>query len=324
MASVAVDHIENFAFNPVDLTEDVDIDVARRKEILFVQAHLGVWDHWKLLDIPWNAGAEEARAAYRERVKVFHPDRYPGKRLGSYRTRLEQIFRRLTEAKDVLADEARRTAYATKTAAPDEFARIEARRLQDEERSKERRARLVRANPLVARAAQVADLIQRGKKAMEESRFSQAANDFMTASGLDPRNFESKQLAVEAKKRANAERAREAFDRGLAAEAVNNAPVALAFFLEAVAADPGNPKYAVHAARVSLRVGDLQSARTLAETAARVGPRHAPAHEVLGEVLLAEGLAKEARAALEKALEIDPGLETARAQLKKLRWSILG
>lgn len=316
--------MEDFTFNPADLSEDVDIDVARRKEILFVHAHLAEWDHWKLLGVSWNAGVEEARAAYRERVKVFHPDRYPGKRLGSYRTRLEQIFRRLTEAKDLLADEARRAAYATKTAAPDDFARIEARRLLDEERAKERRARLVRANPLVARAAQVSDLVQRGKKAMAESRFAQAANDFMTASGLDPRNAEAKQLAVEAKKRANAERAKEAFERGLAAETVNNAPVALACFLEAVAADPGNPKYAVQAARISLRVGDLQSARTLAETASRVGPRHAPAHEVLGEVLLAEGLAKEARKALEKALAIDPDLESARVQLKKLRWSFLG
>jgi curved DNA-binding protein CbpA len=316
--------MEDFTFNPADLSEDVDIDVARRKEILFVHAHLADWDHWKLLGVSWNAGVEEARAAYRERVKVFHPDRYPGKRLGSYRTRLEQIFRRLTEAKDLLADESRRAAYATKTAAPDDFARIEARRLLDEERAKERRARLVRANPLVARAAQVSDLVQRGKKAMAESRFAQAANDFMTASGLDPRNAEAKQLAVEAKRRANAERARDAFERGLAAETVNNAPVALACFLEAVAADPGNPKYAVQAARISLRVGDLQSARTLAETASRVGPRHAPAHEVLGEVLLAEGLAKEARKALEKALEIDPDLESARAQLKKLRWSFLG
>lgn len=316
--------MEDFTFNPADLSEDVDIDVARRKEILFVHAHLAEWDHWKLLGVSWNAGVEDARAAYRERVKVFHPDRYPGKRLGSYRTRLEQIFRRLTEAKDLLADEARRAAYATKTAAPDDFARIEARRLLDEERAKERRARLVRANPLVARAAQVGDLVQRGKKAMAESRFAQAANDFMTASGLDPRNAEAKQLAVEAKKRANAERAKEAFERGLAAETVNNAPVALACFLEAVAADPGNPKYAVQAARISLRVGDLQSARTLAETASRVGPRHAPAHEVLGEVLLAEGLAKEARKALEKALAIDPDLESARVQLKKLRWSFLG
>jgi curved DNA-binding protein CbpA len=318
------DHVKDFVFNPVDLAEDVDLDVDRRKEILFVQAHLGDWDHWKLLGIPWNSEAEAARAAYRERVKRFHPDRYPGQRLGSYRARLEQIFRRLTEAKDALSDEARRAAYATKTAAPDEFARIEARRLQDEERAKERRARLARANPLVARATQVTDLIQRGKKAMEESRFAQAANDFMTAAGLDPRSSEAKQLAVEAKKRANAERAKEAFDRGLAAEAVNNAPVALAFFLEAVAADPGNPKYAVQAARISLRVGDLQSARTLAETAVRIGPRHAPAHEVLGQVLSAAGLPKDAKKALEKALEIDPDLESARAQLKKLRWSFLG
>jgi len=41
-------------------------------------------------------------------------------------------------------------------------------------------------------------------------------------------------------------------------------------------------------------------------------------------VLEAQGDKKEARRALEKALELDPKLETARDRLKKLRWNILG
>ena len=321
---MSVSVYSDFVFSPADLAEDVDLDLEQRKEIPYVHGKLGTWTHWQVLGISWNADSDMVRQAYLEKVKVFHPDRYPGKRLGSYRTRLEQIFRRLTEARDVLTDGARRAAYARQTASPEDFARLEARRLEDQERAEERRARLARSNPLIHRVSQVADLLRRGREHMEAARFAQAANDFVTASSLDPRNTEAKDLAAEAKKRANAERAKEAYERGLAAEAVNNAPVALAFFLEAVAADGANPRYPISAARISLAVGDRQSARQLAETAVRISPRHAQAHEALGAVLAAEGLSKEAKKALERALELDPSLEGARTQLKKLRWSFLG
>lgn len=321
---MSVSTYSDFVFSPADLAEDVELDVEQRKQILFAHAQLPAWTHWQLLGVPWNAGADQVREAYRDRVKVFHPDRYPGRRLGSYRARLEQIFRRLTEARDLLTVESQRAAYAHQTASPEDFARLETRKLEGEERARERRARLARTNPLVHRVSQVADLVRRGREHMEAGRFAQAANDFLTAASLDPRSGEAKDLAAEARKLAAAERAKEAYERGLAAEAVNNAPVSLAFFLEAVAADPANPRYPIAAARVSLAVGDRQSARQLAETAVRIAPRHAPAHEQLGAVLAAEGLAKEARKALERALELDPNLESARAQLKKLRWSFLG
>ncbi|HYQ80726.1 MAG TPA: tetratricopeptide repeat protein [Anaeromyxobacteraceae bacterium] len=321
---MSVGTYSNFVFSPADLAEDVDLDVEQRKQILFLHANLAAWTHWQVLGIPWNANADQVREAYRDRVKVFHPDRYPGRRLGSYQGRLEQIFRRLTEARDLLTVEGQRAAYAQQTASPEDFARLETRKLESEERAKERRARLARTNPLVHRVAQVADLVKRGRAHLESGRFVQAVNDFMTAVSLDPRATEAKELAAEARKRAAGERAKEAYERGLAAETVNNAPVSLAFFLEAVAADPSNPRYPIAAARVSLAVGDKQSARQLAETAVRIAPRHAAAHEALGAALAAEGLAKEARKALERALELDPNLESARAQLKKLRWSFLG
>lgn len=321
---MSVGTYSDFVFSPADLAEDVDLDVEQRKQILYLHGNLQNFTHWQILGIPWNAAADQAREAYRERVKVFHPDRYPGRRLGSYRTRLEQIFRRLTEARDVLAVEPQRAAYAHQTASPEDFARLETRKLEGEERSKERRARLARTNPLVHRVSQVADLVRRGREHMEAGRYHQAANDFMTAASLDPRAAEAKELGAEARKRAAAERAKEAYERGLAAEATANAPVSLAFFLEAVAADPGNPRYPIAAARVSLAVGDKQSARQLAETAVRIAPRHAPSYEALGAALAAEGLVKEAKRALERALELDPSLDGARAQLKKLRWSFLG
>ena len=201
---------------------------------------------------------------------------------------------------------------------------MEARRLEDETRAAERRARLVRANPLVARASRVQDLVKRGKQNMTEGHYARAANDFLTAIGLDPRHLEARQLAEQAKKRAAAERAREAYEQGLAAETVGNMSAASAAYREAAEADPGHPRFASAASRAALATGDLEGARALAEQAVRACPREARSHEALGAVLQAQGEPKEARRALERALEIDPGLETARGLLKKLRWSLIG
>jgi curved DNA-binding protein CbpA len=319
---VTVDRYQGFVFGP-DLAEDVDLDVDRRKEILFAEASLGRSTHWEVLGLAWNASAAEARAAYLEKVKVFHPDRHPGKRLGSYRGRLERVFRRLTEARDVLSDEARRAAYAATTATAEERVRVEVRRLEDERRAEERRARLSRQNPLVGRAARVSDLVQRGKAALAEGRLAQAANDLQLAQGLDPQNRELAELAADARRRALAARATEAIRKGVEADAVGNAAGALAAYRSALEADPGNVRAAAHGARAAVRLGDLASARALATMALQAGPRSGLAHEALGIVLEAEGNRKEARRSLARALELDPALDRAKERLRKLRWSFL-
>jgi tetratricopeptide (TPR) repeat protein len=159
---------------------------------------------------------------------------------------------------------------------------------------------------------------------MKSGKFAHAANDFLTALGIDPRHPEARALAADAKKLATAERAQDLFDKGLAAEAVGNHRAALAAFREAAEADPAAARYAIAASRAALVVGDHEAARALADAAVRAGPRDARAFEALGAALAAAGLAKDARRALERALALDDGLESARALMKKLRWSFLG
>jgi tetratricopeptide (TPR) repeat protein len=324
LGSVSGDRYNNFVFVPADLAEEVDLPLELKKEILYLYGRLDELDHWQLLGLRWNAPPEATRAAYLEKVKIFHPDRHAGRRLGSYLGRIEKIFRALTEARDVLTQDTQRAAYARKTAPPEEFARMEARRLDDEVRSQERRDRLARANPLVARAARVRDLVSRGKQSMADGKLTQAANDFLTALGLDPRHPEARALAEQAKKRSAGERARELYDRALAAEAMGSRAAALTAFREAAETDQANPRYAAAASRMALEAGELEDARALAEQAVRAGPRDARAFEALGAVLQAQGLSREARRAIERALDLDPSLESARGLLKKLRWSFLG
>ncbi|WP_242361923.1 DnaJ domain-containing protein, partial [Anaeromyxobacter sp. SG17] len=234
------DKFRGFRFAPADLAEDVELELDRRKDVLFAAAHADGWTHWEALGLPWNASVEAARAAYLEQVKVFHPDRYAGRRLGSYRERLERVFRRVTEARDVLADEDRRAAYARETAPPEARAKLEARRLEDERRAAERRARLVRQNPIVGRASRVGELVARGKEALAEGRLAQAAADLQLALGLDPRHPDAVRLAPEARRRAAAQRGGRLVDEGAAAEASGRPGAALAAYREALEIDPGN------------------------------------------------------------------------------------
>lgn len=320
---LAEERFKGFTINPADLAEDVELDVPLRKEILRAEAQAQGGTLYDVLGLGWGAGADAAKAAYLARVKVFHPDRYPGKRLGSYRGRLERIFRRMTEAKDVLCDDARRAAYQEKTASPEERAKAQLRRAEDEKRAEERRSRLARSNPLVGqsvqRAQRVAELLKRGKEAMADGRFAAAANDFFTILGMDPNHAEAKQLGSEARGKANEGKAHEALERALKAALGGQRETAVEALRAAVEAEPTSPKTLLRASRVAMDARAFDAARQFAEAAVRVAPRSGGAHEALGVAQEAEGRKDEARRSLERALELDPHLETARERLKKLK-----
>jgi curved DNA-binding protein CbpA len=311
-------------FSPADLAEEAELELDRRLEILYADAHVERWTLWELLGIPWNATVAEAKAAYLAKVKVFHPDRYASARLGRYRPRLERVFRRLTEARDVLTDEGRRDDYARATAPPEEFARSELKRLDDERRTAERRARLARVNPLVARASRVTDVLKRAKDALAAGQFVQAANDFQLVLGLDPDHAEARALALEARRQGAEGRAAERYERGVAAAAVGSWALAVQSFREALELNGFEARAGVQGARAALHLGDTGTARELGEAAVRAAPRSGAAHEALGLALAVAGDARSAKRSLERALELDPELTAAKERLKKLRWSFLG
>jgi curved DNA-binding protein CbpA len=91
--------------------EAVDLDPERRQTISKLYAELGKLTHYELLGVPQNAAGKEIKEAYFRAVAVCHPDRYFGKNLGSYKAKLEAIFRRITEAHDVLTRTASRHEY---------------------------------------------------------------------------------------------------------------------------------------------------------------------------------------------------------------------
>lgn len=91
--------------------EDVELDLERRRYVVEVYARLETLTHYELLGVPRTADKKAIKRAYFQLVTVIHPDRYFQKRLGSYKSKLEAIFVRMTTAHETLLSPASRAAY---------------------------------------------------------------------------------------------------------------------------------------------------------------------------------------------------------------------
>lgn len=93
------------------MAEQVDLEPERKKEIIELERSLDAMDHFAVLGLKPGAPASEVKQAYYNASRRFHPDRYFGKNLGSFRARMERIFRRLTDAHNALMQPDKREAY---------------------------------------------------------------------------------------------------------------------------------------------------------------------------------------------------------------------
>lgn len=62
-------------------------------------------NYYKIIDVPFDASAEEIRKAYHRKVKQLHPDKNPENKMAA------SLFLDVQEAYDVLSNEEKRNAY---------------------------------------------------------------------------------------------------------------------------------------------------------------------------------------------------------------------
>ncbi len=93
------------------MAEQVALDDALKKELLELEAKLETADHFALLGLPPGAEPAEVKAAYFELCRRIHPDRYFRKNLGSFKARMEKVFKALSKAHQTLTDPEKREAY---------------------------------------------------------------------------------------------------------------------------------------------------------------------------------------------------------------------
>lgn len=106
----------NTKIDEAALAEECDLTVEQKRVILIKQASLKNGTLFDVLEVPPEADKRALKRAYFKMSKDFHPDRFYGKNLGSYRERLDRIFAVATKAFEHLDDDGRRTAYVASLA----------------------------------------------------------------------------------------------------------------------------------------------------------------------------------------------------------------
>lgn len=302
------------------LTEAVDLDPDRKREILAREALLGR-DDWTVLGLKPGATAEAVKLAYFEASRVFHPDRYYGKNLGSFRARLDRIFQRLSEAHETLTESLRHAPPAASTGVTHGGSRRSptGSPVAADPRAEERRARLSR-HPYLASKARAGALVEEAQRQMRTAP-EKALHLLEQARTLGGHGGKDRvALEAEAKQQLASRRAEDEMKTGSDAAQGGDAEVAAHAYVRASELDPHRPDAAYEAARWLLKAGHpLAEARGFAQRAVTLRADHLPSQLVLAEICLRMGMGSVARRHLEAALKLDPRNAEAKALLRQVR-----
>jgi curved DNA-binding protein CbpA len=98
-------------YDPAELEKPGDLTPEQKKRVLDYFHRLDDLDHYTLLGVTKEADKKTVKRSYFELAGFFHPDRYFGKNLGTFKQKMEVRFNRITEAHDALTDAAKRMDY---------------------------------------------------------------------------------------------------------------------------------------------------------------------------------------------------------------------
>ncbi|HYX93265.1 MAG TPA: DnaJ domain-containing protein [Myxococcaceae bacterium] len=315
------------------MAEEIDLPADRKKEILDLERGLDRLDHFQILGLMPGATAEEIRRAYFAASKRYHPDRYYGKNVGSFRARIDRVFRRLSEAYETLNDPDKRAAYlranpqldvAPAAAAPapadEPEPEAEPSSAVDPQRAAERRSRMAR-HPYLARTTKITELVHRAKAQIAKGEPGRALADLHLALQIQPNNKELEALQTEARHKHDLARSAQEMEKAVEAEAGGDLANAMARFRTVAALDPANARAAFKAAQLMRLQGqDPKEVRILAQRAVDLDGKNADARVLLGTILAEADLKKLARKQFEEALQLNPAHPEAKKYLKKTRW----
>jgi tetratricopeptide (TPR) repeat protein len=305
------------------LSEAVDLDPDRKREILAREAMLGR-DDWTVLGLKPGATAEAVKLAYFEASRVFHPDRYYGKNLGSFRARLERIFHRLSEAHERLTEAIRKAppprtsprssgTGSGRTPTPGRGTAVDPR-------ADERRARLAR-HPYLTTKARAGALVEEAQRQLKSApdKALQLLEQAKVLGGAAAKD-RAPGLEHEAKQQLASKRAEDEMKSGSSAASSGDAAGAAHAYARASNLDPGRADAAYEAARWVLKSGGtLAEARGFALRAVSVRADKLEYQLILGEICLRMGMGSVARRHLEAALKLDPRNAEAKALLRQVR-----
>ena len=152
-------------------------------------------DYFELFGLNSAAGPREIKEAYYRESRTFHPDRFARLADEPLREKINDIFKRVTEAYVVLRDDRKRAKYLADLASPER-----ARKLRYTEASEsEQKAEAKKAQEeQVGTTPKGRECFKSGVKELEAKRFEAAVRQLKMAAMYEPANARYKEKLKEA------------------------------------------------------------------------------------------------------------------------------
>lgn len=94
-----------------ELHEDIELTPDLRRRVLGLHSVAASLDHYALLGLTREADKKAVKRAYFELAALYHPDRYFRKNIGTFKSKMEVIFAKVSVAYETLADKGQRAEY---------------------------------------------------------------------------------------------------------------------------------------------------------------------------------------------------------------------
>lgn len=319
--------VDNDADFPPDVwAEPVDLSNEEKRRILRTHARLSETTHYALLGVRWRDDAKTIKRAYFERSKEWHPDRFRRPRLGSYKTRIDEIFRAVRHAYAVLSDSEKKRAY-DQVHAPGLDEADMAEMLADQRRAErlvrreeERRRRRLERNPMRQRMVKAKGLFERAMELQAEGRLLESLHAVQAAQTFHDRP-EYRKLRRELQVATGELRVAPLMRRGQHAESMTSWREAVDAYMEAVRLAPEHGPARLRLAYNMLMAGrPVQDINEHVHHALQLLPEDPEAHFLRGLCYERGGMEKAAVGAFQRVLELKPNHAEAKKRLKRLRW----
>ena len=237
--------------------EEVDLNDAQS----FLEKVKNARTHYEVLNVNWDATAQELKTVYYQLARRYHPDRFR-KAHASLVPHLETAFAKMTQAYDTLRDDNLRANYNSK---------LEARRKAEQSADSAQKSttqpaprETVASEPFVSKAERAASQFKEGVAALELGDRKSALGLFASAASAVPN--EPKYRAFYGHLLAGHEHTRRKAEAELQA---------------AIKLDPNNANYRVMLAELYRDLGLKLRAKGEAERAVAADPNNRKARELL-------------------------------------------
>lgn len=322
------------------LAEDCDLNRAERLRILAALRDIRERTHWHVLGLRGDPSPADIKRAYFALSKQFHPDRFYGRKLGTFRGRLHEVFEGIKTAYQVLSDPARGAAYRQAHPPPpsdvpplnptpkrfrpkeepsgplpsaETRRRLEARRQEILEERRRQRAR-----PAEERAQRARQLFEEGLHKLEKEDVVGAASCFRLALTFAPQNEEYKARLEEVEQRAIRVQVQELEERAGVEIATGQTASAAHLYAEASNLLPASSSLALKAAELFGAVANLEQANRMIRRALKASPRRKEVRLLAAELAEKAGQLEAAISHLEVAATLDRADGRVKKSLKRL------